>query len=62
MWHCHDYKVMPDAPLAFFAANDGKQEPGDRPRVFRRVECRHLEKTILNVMVELYYCHTRDNA
>jgi hypothetical protein len=60
-----DYKVMPDAPTRIlFAANDGNSRSlVDRPSGFPVVwNVEMSEKTILNVMVELYYCHTRDNA
>jgi len=60
-----DYKLLPDAPTRIlFAANDGESRNlVNRPSGFPVVwTVEIVEKTILNVMVELYYCHSRDNA
>jgi len=56
---------MPDSPTRIlFAANDGKSRSlVNRPSGFPVVWKVNIEeKTTLNVMVELYYCHMRDNA
>jgi len=60
-----DYKVMPDSPTRIlFAANDGNSRSlVNRPSGFPIVWKVNIEEnTILNVMVELYYCHMRDSA
>jgi len=60
-----DYKVLADGPSRLlFSANDGESRNlVERPSSFPVVwNVGIAEKTTLNVMVQLYYCHTRDNA
>jgi hypothetical protein len=60
-----DYKTVPDSPTRIlFSANDGEsRQLVDRPQSFP-IEWKAgiAENTTLNVMVQLYYCHARDNA
>jgi DNA-binding beta-propeller fold protein YncE len=60
-----DYKTLPDSPTRIlFSVNDGEsRQLVDRPQSFP-IEWKAgiAENTTLNVMVQLYYCHARDNA
>jgi hypothetical protein len=60
-----DYKMFPDSPSRIlFSVNDGgSHQLVDRPQSFP-IEWRAgiAGNTTLNVMVQLYYCHARDNA
>jgi len=60
-----DYKTLPDSPTRLlFSVNDGEsRQLVDRPQSFPIVwNVDVTESTTLNVMVQLYYCHARDNA
>jgi DNA-binding beta-propeller fold protein YncE len=60
-----DYKTLPDSPTRLlFSVNDGEsRQLVDRPQAFP-VEWKVAigANTTLNVMVQMYYCHARDNA
>ena len=60
-----DYKTLPDSPTRIlFSVNDGEsRQLVDRPQSFPiEWKASIAENTTLNVMVQLYYCHARDNA
>jgi len=60
-----DYKTLPDSPTRIlFSVNDGEsRQLVDRPQSFPiEWKASIVENTTLNVMVQLYYCHARDNA
>jgi len=60
-----DYKTMSDSPSrVLFSVNDGEsRQLVDRPSSFPVAWNVEISgKTTLNVMVQLYYCHARDNA
>lgn len=60
-----DYKPLADSPTRIlFSANDGESRSlVDRPSGFPVVWNVDVTKaTTLNVMIQLYYCHVRDNA
>jgi len=60
-----DYKTVPDSPTRLlFSVNDGEsRQLVDRPQSFPIAwNVSIVESTTLNVMVQLYYCHARDNA
>ena len=60
-----DYKTLPDSPTRIlFSVNDGvSRQLVDRPQSFPIEWKAGIEdNATLNVMVQLYYCHARDNA
>lgn len=60
-----DYKPLAESPSRIlFSANDGESRSlVDRPETFPVVwNVEVASATTLSVMVQLYYCHTRDNA
>jgi DNA-binding beta-propeller fold protein YncE len=60
-----DYKTLPESPTRLlFSVNDGEsRQLVDRPSSFPvEWDVDITENTTLNVMVQLYYCHARDNA
>jgi len=60
-----DYKTLPDSPSRIlFSVNDGgSRQLVDRPQSFPIEWSAGIAgNTTVNVLVQLYYCHARDNA